>query len=48
MGRPKTGFRYLDDADGVLAFAHRGGAEHPELVGLENTTHAFRHAVSLG
>ena len=38
---------YLDHA-GVLAFAHRGGAFHPELVGLENTMAAFRHAVDLG
>ena len=28
----------------VLAFAHRGGAYHPELDGLENTLAAFRHA----
>jgi len=32
----------------VLAFAHRGGAYHPELEGLENTLEAFRHAVALG
>ena len=32
----------------VLAFAHRGGSYHPELEGLENTLHAFRHAVALG
>jgi glycerophosphoryl diester phosphodiesterase len=32
----------------VLAFAHRGGAYHPEIEGLENTLHAFRHAVELG
>ncbi len=38
---------YLDHA-GVLAFAHRGGAFHPELEGLENTMAAFRHAVELG
>lgn len=31
-----------------VAFAHRGGAHHPELVGLENTLVAFRHAVALG
>ena len=30
------------------AFAHRGGAGHPELVGKENTIAAFRHAVGLG
>lgn len=32
----------------VLAFAHRGGARHPDLVGLENTLLAFRHAYELG
>jgi len=32
----------------VIAFAHRGGAEHPDLVGLENTEFAFQHAVGLG
>lgn len=32
----------------MLAFAHRGGAYHPEIEGLENTMAAFRHAVSLG
>lgn len=32
----------------VLAFAHRGGAYHPEIEGLENTLAAFRHAVALG
>jgi glycerophosphoryl diester phosphodiesterase len=32
----------------VLAFAHRGGAFHPEIEGLENTLAAFRHAVQLG
>jgi glycerophosphoryl diester phosphodiesterase len=43
-----TGFTYLDDGGAVLAFAHRGGAGHPELVGLENTAPAFAHAVGLG
>jgi len=47
-----TGFRYLDavlDPPGsVLAMAHRGGALHPEIPGVENTLHAFRHAVALG
>lgn len=33
---------------GMIAFAHRGGARHPELEGLENTLAAFRHAVALG
>lgn len=50
--RPRTGFPYLDaglDQPGaVLAFAHRGGAFHPELEGLENTLTAFEHAVALG
>lgn len=32
----------------VLAFAHRGGAYHPEIDGLENTMAAFRHAAALG
>jgi glycerophosphoryl diester phosphodiesterase len=33
---------------GVLPFAHRGGAYHPEIEGLENTLAAFKHAVALG
>jgi glycerophosphoryl diester phosphodiesterase len=45
---PRTGFAYLDDPGPVLAFAHRGGAYHPELEGLENTLAAFRHAADLG
>ncbi len=32
----------------VIAFAHRGGAYHPEIEGLENTLVAFEHAVDLG
>lgn len=48
MSRPLTGFRYLDEPAGVIAFAHRGGAQHPELLGLENTLAAFAHAVELG
>jgi glycerophosphoryl diester phosphodiesterase len=47
-----TGYAYLDvvhDPPGsVIAMAHRGGALHPQLVGLENTLHAFRHAAALG
>ena len=43
-----TGHRYLDEPGRPIAFAHRGGADHPDLVGLENTLAAFRHAVSLG
>ncbi len=50
--RPRTGFPYLDaglDQPGaVLAFAHRGGAFHPELEGLENTLTAFRLAMEQG
>lgn len=38
----------LDQPGSVLAMAHRGGARHPELGGLENTLHAFRHAAALG
>jgi glycerophosphoryl diester phosphodiesterase len=55
MTSPMTGFGYLDarhqgpgQAAGVLAFAHRGGATHPDIAGLENTVHAFRHAHQLG
>ena len=52
MTSPRTGFGYLDavlDQPGsVLAFAHRGGAYHPQIEGLENTLAAFRHAVDLG
>ncbi len=51
MTRPCTGFPFLDagrDEGAVLAFAHRGGARHPDLVGLENTRTAFAHAVALG
>jgi len=50
--RPRTGFPFLDagsDRPGsVLAFAHRGGAHHPDIVGLENTLFAFEHAAALG
>jgi glycerophosphoryl diester phosphodiesterase len=44
----RTGYAFLDPEGPVLAFAHRGGARHPDLTGLENTTAAFAHAVSLG
>lgn len=47
----RTGFPYLDgprEEGRVVALAHRGGAQHPDLVGLENTLTAFRHAVELG
>lgn len=43
-----TGVPFLDDGGPVLAFAHRGGARHPGLEGLENTAAAFAHAVALG
>jgi glycerophosphoryl diester phosphodiesterase len=49
--RPITGFPFLDagrESGAVLAFAHRGGARHPEIDGLENTLVAFEHAVALG
>ena len=49
---PRTGYPYLDavleQPGTVLALAHRGGAYHPEIEGLENTLAAFRHAVGLG
>lgn len=52
MTSPTTGFPYLDEVlrqpGTVLAFAHRGGAYHPEIEGLENTVAAFKHAVALG
>jgi glycerophosphoryl diester phosphodiesterase len=38
---------YLDTGR-PLAFAHRGGAYHPDIEGLENTLAAFTHAVELG
>jgi len=46
--RPSTGFPFLDEPTGVIAFAHRGGAYHPDLEGLENTVAAFQHACDLG
>lgn len=48
MGPVRTGYPFLDDPGPVLAFAHRGGDAHGEILGLENTLTAFRHAVSLG
>jgi glycerophosphoryl diester phosphodiesterase len=44
--RPAPG-GYLDSPR-PLAFAHRGGAYHPDIEGLENTLAAFTHAVDLG
>lgn len=32
----------------MTAYAHRGGALHPDIDGLENTVRAFRHAYDLG
>lgn len=43
-----TGHAFLDDSRPPLAFAHRGGAAHPDLIGLENSLRAFRHAADLG
>ena len=47
-----TGHAFLDAVlarpGSVIAMAHRGGALHPDLHGLENTLHAFRHAAGLG
>ena len=48
VSRRPTGFPFLDDAPGLIPFAHRGGAYHPEIEGLENTLAAFRHASALG
>ena len=49
---PATGHPFLDagtaGSGAVLAFAHRGGARHPEIADLENTLAAFRHAAALG
>ena len=39
-------FPFFDTA--FAAFAHRGGAKHPDLVGKENSLQAFQHAVDLG
>jgi glycerophosphoryl diester phosphodiesterase len=43
-----TGFPFLDDGGPVLAFAHRGGARHPDNLGFENTRRAFGLATALG
>lgn len=48
VGPPSGAHPYLGDGSRVLAFAHRGGARHPDLLGLENTMAAFSHAVALG
>jgi glycerophosphoryl diester phosphodiesterase len=51
-GPPRTGYAYLDALrerpGSVIAMAHRGGSLHPDLLGLENTLFAFRHAAALG
>lgn len=46
--RRRSGYPYLDEPSGVLAFAHRGGSFPPEIEGLENTLAAFRHATEMG
>lgn len=48
MTGPQELSAYLRDPAPVLAFAHRGGALHPDITGLENTVKAFRHATDLG
>lgn len=52
MTRRPTGHPFLDAGlehpGSVLAFAHRGGAFHPDLEGLENSVAAFEHALDLG
>jgi len=51
VSTPRTGFAFLDEPvekGAKLAFAHRGGALHPDLDGLENTLEAFAFAVDLG
>ena len=47
-GLRATSTRSLDQPGAVIAMAHRGGALHPEIPGIENTLHAFEHAVALG
>ena len=47
MSSPRSAPGYLDSPR-PLAFAHRGGAYHPDVEGLENTLAAFTHAVALG
>lgn len=50
MPRPATEYGFLADVPQgtALAIAHRGGALHPDLVGVENSLRAFRHATALG
>ena len=48
MNSPRPSSQGYLDSPRPLAFAHRGGAYHPEIEGLENTLAAFTHAVRLG
>lgn len=48
MSAPRPPAPAYLDSPRPLAFAHRGGAYHPDIEGLENTLTAFRHAVELG
>lgn len=48
MTSPRPAASGYLDSPRPLAFAHRGGAYHPDIEGLENTLAAFRHAVDLG
>ncbi|MFC6152459.1 glycerophosphodiester phosphodiesterase family protein [Nocardioides yefusunii] len=45
---PRAPRAYLDADVAVVPFAHRGGAHHPDLPGLENSLAAFTHAHGLG
>lgn len=48
MSAPRPADAGYLDSPRPLAFAHRGGAYHPDIEGLENTLAAFTHAVELG
>lgn len=48
MNSPAPSASEYLNAPRPLAFAHRGGAYHPDIEGLENTLAAFAHAVDLG
>lgn len=48
METPQRSLPAYLDGGRPLAFAHRGGAYHPDIEGLENTLAAFTHAVELG
>lgn len=45
---PTTGYPYLDEPGGVIAFAHRGGAFTPGIEPFENTLRAFQDAFDRG